>query len=53
MPYQNNHPTNGGASDKLCPHLDPVLPGGRRHGHFPQMWHFKKIMAVCGGREGV
>jgi hypothetical protein len=22
-----------------------VLPGGRRHGHFPQMWQFKKI---CG-----
>jgi hypothetical protein len=20
-----------------------VLPGGRRHGHFPQMWQFKKI----------
>jgi hypothetical protein len=23
-----------------------VLPGGRRHGHFPQMWQFKKLMAV-------
>jgi hypothetical protein len=23
----------------------PVLPGGRRHGHFPQMWQLKKI---CG-----
>jgi hypothetical protein len=22
----------------------PVLPGGRRHGHFPQMWQFKKIV---------
>jgi hypothetical protein len=21
-----------------------VLSGGRRHGHFPQMWQFKKIL---------
>jgi hypothetical protein len=21
-----------------------VLPGGRHHGHFPQMWQFKKIV---------
>jgi hypothetical protein len=21
-----------------------VLPGGRRHGHFPQMWQVKKII---------
>jgi hypothetical protein len=33
-----------------------VLPGGRRHGHFPQMWQFKKIngrgkFVAVSGRE--
>jgi hypothetical protein len=30
--------------------LSAVLPGGRRHGHFPQMWQFLKAvkMAVKG-----
>jgi hypothetical protein len=36
-----------------------VLPGGRRHGHFPQMWQFKKIngrgkfVAVSGRKVAV
>jgi hypothetical protein len=29
--------------------LAPGLPGGRRHGHFPQMWQFKKMH----GREKI
>jgi hypothetical protein len=33
-----------------------VLPGGHRHGHFPQMWQFKKIIGrgkfvVVSGRK--
>jgi hypothetical protein len=36
-----------------------VLPGGRRHGHFPQMWQFKKMngrgkfVAVSGRKVAV
>jgi hypothetical protein len=36
-----------------------VLPGGRRHGHFPQMWQFKKndsrgkFVAVSGRKVAV
>jgi hypothetical protein len=26
--------------------LESGLPGGRRHGHFSQMWQLKKIIAV-------
>jgi hypothetical protein len=43
------------ATDQLC----PVLPGGRHHGHFPQMWQFKKIdgrgkfVAVSGRKVAV
>jgi hypothetical protein len=36
-----------------------VLPGGRRHGHFPQMWQFEQIfgrgkfVAVSGRKVAV
>jgi hypothetical protein len=29
------------------PWRTPGLPGGRHHGHFPQMWQFKKVID-CG-----
>jgi hypothetical protein len=37
----------------------PVLPGGRHHGHFPQMWQFKiiigrgKFVSVSGRKVAV
>jgi hypothetical protein len=32
-----------------------VLPGGRRHGHFPQIWQFLKAELpgkICGHQSG-
>jgi hypothetical protein len=47
------------AIKRMSPVPGTVLPGGRRHGHFPQMWQFKKIdgrgkfVAVSGRKVAV